>query len=595
MTKRVSLYRQILLLLLVVTGLTVWSSVAQFPRPNRPREFFTALNGIRFADQFPGATVGAQIDNALRDISIFQNGAVFIPPSMGPGAPTSVNPRHLVVDFRNGNFSSGLFAQMRILDGTTFACDGDGFNAAASELLTTGGVIVIPAGTCNTSVEMVLPAGDGPIMVWGYGATITTSGAISGLKITGASSIGPRSIYGLRIDHRNNADALFGFNFEGTWNARCYDCTVVADDVSATYAAFRIGNIDPLNGATGAFWTVLQNSWSRRFQAADGTAVPFNVIIEGNANATTIRGGGLNGATTDAVLIRNQGAGTAIPNAVLIDGVAFEGYNTGIHVAGPAVTNIAGMRFINNRFENGTTVFSFTGVTQQPSANPWFSGNMFTSNAGTYLNNPNNLRTNQWDFAEVPAIEPFLVRGITVQALGGTQHAATFITGVATSRGVRLQGLDGALFLQFIHLASGHVSIGAGAQKDMTFTGAGGLGAFFFTPGGGPEKFRVGISGVTINDGALIRGHLSGTASLDFDLSAAGITCQDLTITVTGAAQGSTDNVTLAIPTALASTAGVTFDQWVSAADTVTVRACDVTSGNPDPAAATVRADVWEH
>ncbi len=85
---------------------------------------------------------------------------------------------------------------------------------------------------------------------------------------------------------------------------------------------------------------------------------------------------------------------------------------------------------------------------------------------------------------------------------------------------------------------------------------------------------------------------LTGAASLNYDLSTAGITCQDLTVTVTGAVDG--DPVMIGVPTALASTAGVVFTGFVSATNTVTVRACDVTSGNPDPAAATVRATVMK-
>jgi len=100
-------------------------------------------------------------------------------------------------------------------------------------------------------------------------------------------------------------------------------------------------------------------------------------------------------------------------------------------------------------------------------------------------------------------------------------------------------------------------------------------------------------SQLTIGGGTAIKNHLSATASLDYDLSAAGITCQDLTITVTGAADG--DTVGLGVPNALASSAGVVLSGFVSSANTVTVRACDVTSSNPDPAGATVRADVWVH
>ena len=97
----------------------------------------------------------------------------------------------------------------------------------------------------------------------------------------------------------------------------------------------------------------------------------------------------------------------------------------------------------------------------------------------------------------------------------------------------------------------------------------------------------------TVGSGTAITKHLSATASLDF-AAWSGNDCQDLTITVTGAVDGNT--VYLGIPTALSSTAGVSFSGFVSVADTVTVRGCKVTAGaSADPAAATVRADVWQH
>jgi hypothetical protein len=70
---------------------------------------------------------------------------------------------------------------------------------------------------------------------------------------------------------------------------------------------------------------------------------------------------------------------------------------------------------------------------------------------------------------------------------------------------------------------------------------------------------------------------LRNSASLDFDLSA--VNCQDLTITVTGAATG--DDVVLGVPSGV-----MTTDEqvvaWVSSANTVTVRACDyAAAGNP--------------
>jgi len=74
---------------------------------------------------------------------------------------------------------------------------------------------------------------------------------------------------------------------------------------------------------------------------------------------------------------------------------------------------------------------------------------------------------------------------------------------------------------------------------------------------------------------------LISSAALNFDLSA--VTYQDLTMTVTGAALG--DIVSLGIPNASAST-DVSYTAWVSAADTVTVRAATSAAG-PNPASGT--------
>ena len=91
------------------------------------------------------------------------------------------------------------------------------------------------------------------------------------------------------------------------------------------------------------------------------------------------------------------------------------------------------------------------------------------------------------------------------------------------------------------------------------------------------------------NSGTAISKHLSATATLDF-ANLAAIGCEDLTITVTGAAVG--DTVSLGVPNASIVTNG-TFFAWVSATNTVSVKFCTVVSG--DPASGTFRADVTQH
>ncbi len=102
--------------------------------------------------------------------------------------------------------------------------------------------------------------------------------------------------------------------------------------------------------------------------------------------------------------------------------------------------------------------------------------------------------------------------------------------------------------------------------------------------------------GVSIGGGTAIKKVLAGTASLDFGATAAGA-CDTLTVTVTGAADG--DTVALGIPDALAASSTYqSFHGWVSAANTVSVKRCNLTNSTTalaNPAAATVRATVFTY
>lgn len=83
---------------------------------------------------------------------------------------------------------------------------------------------------------------------------------------------------------------------------------------------------------------------------------------------------------------------------------------------------------------------------------------------------------------------------------------------------------------------------------------------------------------------------LTTTATLDFPNIGAGAT-QDLTVTVNGVKAADPQPVVcLGLPTGL--NAGLVFHAWVSADDTVTVRATNCTVGAIDPASATFRVEV---
>jgi hypothetical protein len=90
------------------------------------------------------------------------------------------------------------------------------------------------------------------------------------------------------------------------------------------------------------------------------------------------------------------------------------------------------------------------------------------------------------------------------------------------------------------------------------------------------------LNGFIAGNGNTITKVLSGSASLNFG-SISAVSQADLTITVTGAAVG--DEVIMALPAAPA--AGIVFNAFVSATDTVTIRASNITAAPVDPAAAT--------
>ncbi|MFA5187826.1 MAG: hypothetical protein WC460_00505 [Patescibacteria group bacterium] len=108
----------------------------------------------------------------------------------------------------------------------------------------------------------------------------------------------------------------------------------------------------------------------------------------------------------------------------------------------------------------------------------------------------------------------------------------------------------------------------------------------------------AGTGGVKIGDSTAtaITNHYSATAALDFG-SIDGV-CTSLTITVTGAAAGDT---AIATPTPVAGGIETGTDSvwntYVSAANTVTVRACDTNpaGGGFNAASQTWRVDVWKH
>jgi hypothetical protein len=153
---------------------------------------------------------------------------------------------------------------------------------------------------------------------------------------------------------------------------------------------------------------------------------------------------------------------------------------------------------------------------------------------------------------------------------------------------------------------NGAVTLAAG----KSLTSAGGVANFDFSASTG--TFQTGSGAVTLNGnttvangktlaiggnganaGTAITAHFSTTASLDFPSLGAG-SCSSLTVTVSGAVAGDTASATPTPVTGGIETVRMTWMAYVSAADTVTVRACSI-AGTNNAAAQTYRIDVWRH
>lgn len=92
-----------------------------------------------------------------------------------------------------------------------------------------------------------------------------------------------------------------------------------------------------------------------------------------------------------------------------------------------------------------------------------------------------------------------------------------------------------------------------------------------------------------LGGGGAVTAFLPATATLNFDLTL--VTTEDLTLTVTGAVDG--DDVVVGAPAA-AVTATVRYSAWVSAANTVTIRASTSAVGE-DPASGVFSVTVIQH
>jgi hypothetical protein len=158
----------------------------------------------------------------------------------------------------------------------------------------------------------------------------------------------------------------------------------------------------------------------------------------------------------------------------------------------------------------------------------------------------------------------------------GVYQNALFITG-ASGTGTTIAGNVGIAVntpTARLHLAAGTATASTAPLKFTSGTNLTTAEAGAMEFNGTNLFFSPSTTRHTVNHG------LTGSATLDFP-STTTLLSADLTITVTGAADG--DVVSLGVPNA-AVNANTSYSAWVSAANTVTVRFNNYSSGTVDPA-----------
>lgn len=398
-----------------------------------------------------------------------------------------------------------------------FGAKGDGvtddsaaFNAATIAASASGytGILIVPGGKTYLLANQWIVSAPGlrRLFLIADGAIIITSGAISGVQITGGNNSGGLTLRGLHILHRGNAQATAGFDIVGAWHTTLEDCTVEASGVSASYAAFLVRSKNPADDSTGSFWTRIIRPTTRKRTGGDIGAITKGIVLRGAANATEIQGGLLADCTTSLSIEVDTGQ-TTLANAVLVHAVDFESYTTAVNVNGAATSNIAGYRFFTNRFENGTTVFSFTGTTTQPSVPAFMCGNYLVSSAGTYLNNPNNIQVNALDFSLTPALGAIgasIKADLTVTATLGSTNPITAVT-LGGNRGYILNKSDGTTILEMLWI---------GVANQSRIRG---------NTGGTPNLALTGIQGISGSGASTDRNNLRGTVQISGNNTSAAV------------------------------------------------------------------------
>jgi hypothetical protein len=91
---------------------------------------------------------------------------------------------------------------------------------------------------------------------------------------------------------------------------------------------------------------------------------------------------------------------------------------------------------------------------------------------------------------------------------------------------------------------------------------------------------------------------MGSSLSMTFTLSLPSLkpsTCASFNFTFTGASDG--DTTALGVPNAMMTVGTIVYSAWVNAANSITIRACDVNPNGPSTTSVSgqIRVDLWKH
>ncbi|MDR5729700.1 MAG: hypothetical protein RB191_19970, partial [Terriglobia bacterium] len=301
-----------------------------------------------------------------------------------------------------------------------------------------GGSGYIPPGLTMLKSQVTIAAPSYKrVTLSGYGATVFTTGALYGLKVTGGF-MGGLVVKGLEFDNSTDSLSLGGITFFGSQNCYAFECwnrisSTIASDPG--YALVVLQPSDPTNDGTGPIWNKVLRCGTRQSSGNASFYAPYAVRLLGAANATEIAGCSFE-SCHQFIGVSNQvsagGTGT-IANGCIVHDNAFEGATSALVVDGNSSSAVGatftGWKIYANRFEGITgQAYLFQNLTADAAVPPEIFGNYYESSVPLYITQNNvgglQITVNTDDPSFTPAYPLGIVFTAAPTGTGGNLSSA---------------------------------------------------------------------------------------------------------------------------------------------------------------------------